>query len=382
MKKYAAILVVLFASIVFSGCAKDSPTDVQTSTVLSSPWPANAASGISTSFTLSWSCSGPAGDARTYDVYLGADNPPDSLIAAGLSATTLSCAGLANSTAYYWKVNSKNGKGAVTNGSVWSFITGSGVVSPGMVAVAGGTFRAYITWVTISSFKIDRYEVTYALWTEVRNWALTNGYSDLVAGQDGYNPSGSDNPATMVNWYDAVKWCNARSEKAGLVPVYYTDNTQSAVYRTGELDINIDAVNWDANGYRLPTEAEWEFAARGGNATQGYTYSGSNIIDNVAWYSGNSGNATHTVGMKSANELGIYDMSGNVWEWCWDWWDPAYPSGGTTDPKGPATTQTFRLTRFGSVFDDEINCHVITRGYDANGSGHRGVAAGFRCVQD
>jgi formylglycine-generating enzyme required for sulfatase activity len=185
----------------------------------------------------------------------------------------------------------------------------------------------------------------------------------------------------MVSWYDVIKWCNARSEKDGLTPVYYTDGTQSTIYKTGQININIDAVKWTSNGYRLPTECEWEFAARGGNLTHNYTYSGSNTIDDVAWYRNNSGNSTHTVGQKSANELGIYDMSGNVWDWCWDWWGSAYPSGGTTDPKGSSTTQTYRLMRGGCFFVDyESYCRIGARGN--YGPNFRVIYFGFRCVQD
>jgi len=260
-----------------------------------------------------------------------------------------------------------------------SFRSSSSPTSQDMVSVAGGTFTTGSTPVTITSFKIDKYEVTYALWTDVKNWALTHGYTDLVAGQNGYDPVGSNNPVTNVNWYDIVKWCNARSEKDGLTPVYYTDNTQSTIYRTGQININLDAVKWNVNGCRLPTETEWEFAARGGNSTQGYTYSGSNTVDNVAWYLSNSGSRTHSAGQKSANELGIYDMSGNVWEWCWDWYSSTYPSG-TIDPKGPSTSQSYRLLRGGSFDGDENGCRVVDRVY-GEGVPSTSYLVGFRCAQ-
>jgi formylglycine-generating enzyme required for sulfatase activity len=106
--------------------------------------------------------------------------------------------------------------------------------------------------------------------------------------------------------------------------------------------------NWTANGYRLPTEAEWHFAAIGGNQTHNYTHSGSNDIDEVAWYSGNSGWTTHTVGTKASNELGTYDMSGNVWEWVWDIYG-IYPVGAQTNPHG-ALNGGSRVIRGGSWY--------------------------------
>jgi formylglycine-generating enzyme len=284
----------------------------------------------------------------------------DSLVVSGSSIATTVFKGLPNIT-----------------GS--SLNLGNLVVVQGMVAVAGGTFTAGSTLVTISSFSIDKYEITYELWTDVRNWGLIHGYTDLPIGRNGYNPVGTNNPVTEVNWYDIVKWCNARSEKDGLTPVYYTNSTQTTVYRTGETAINSDAAKWSANGYRLPTEAEWEFAARGGTQNHSYTYSGSNTVGDVAWYSANSGTTAHPVGQKTANELGIFDMSGNVWEWCWDWYGSEYPSGGTADPKGPSTTQSYRLLLGGSFVDLEYYCRVGYRlrfnPLDRSGSD------GFRCVQ-
>ncbi len=273
---------------------------------------------------------------------------------------------------------------AGTDSGVWRRLLSEMNPSPSsdslLVPVAGGTFTAGTTPVTISSFKMDKYEVTFELWTEVRTWALTHGYTDLVAGMNGYNPVGANNPVDSVNWYDVVKWCNARSEKDGLTPVYYSRSAQDTVYRTGDLNINVDAVKWTANGYRLPTEAEWEFAAKGGSQSKGFTFSGSNTIGDVAWYGTNSGGATHIVGTKQPNELGIYDMSGNVFEWCWDWFSMEYPSG-LTDPKGPSTTQSYRLYRGGNfgVRDFVI---IFSVGFRLSSNPtNRDNVSGFRCVQ-
>ena len=178
-------------------------------------------------------------------------------------------------------------------------------VSFEMVRVEGGTFRMGATaeqedeaWddempvhsVTLSSYYIGKTEVTQALWQAVM----------------GSNPSrsrGADLPVENVSWDDCQEFIRKLNALTG-------------------------------QNFRLPTEAEWEFACRGGNNSRGYKYSGSNYIDNVAWYDGNSGDKTHPVATKLPNELGIYDMSGNVWEWCSDWWGD-YSSGAQTNPKGP-----------------------------------------------
>ncbi|GEM_PF-415338 len=202
-----------------------------------------------------------------------------------------------------------------------------------LVLVLGGTFRNtrssyYGKNVTVSDFYIGRYEVTQKEWVEVM----------------GSNPSkfkGDDLPVEMVSWYDCIEYCNAKSIKEGLEPYYNIDKDNRDVKNIDDEDDLkwTVTINAGANGYRLPTEIEWEYAAGGGQLSKSYKYSGSNELDEVGWYWQNSGdeylkgfwnwpaiqnnkNRTQPVGRKNPNELGLYDMSGNVREWCWDWyWD-------------------------------------------------------------
>ncbi len=262
------------------------------------------------------------------------------------------------------------------------------VVDQGMVRVDGGYFimgsalgdanEKPIHSVTVGAFSMDKYEITFEKWTEVRKWAAAHGYTDLPAGRNGFNPVTENNPVTEVNWYDVVKWCNARSEKDGFSPVYYTNSTHTTVYRTGEHAIAAEAVHWTANGYRLPTEAEWEYAARGGTRPVNMPYSGDSSIAIVAWYHVTSGNVTHHVGTRSPNVFGVYDMSGNAAEWCWDWYG-AYTSDSQSDPKGPAVG-SYHLLRGGSFNTNDFSCRIFYRNYSY--PTYRYYNLGFRCVQD
>jgi formylglycine-generating enzyme required for sulfatase activity len=218
---------------------------------------------------------------------------------------------------------------------------------PEMVSVQGGTFMMGSPTsesgrssnegpqhqVTVSSFRIGKYEVTQGQWEEV-----------MGRNPSGFN-KGSNYPVENVSHNDIETYLQKLNAATG-------------------------------KQYRLPTEAEWEYAARGGNQGNGYLYSGSNILGNVAWHGSNSGNSTHPVGQKSPNELGIYDMCGNVFEWCSDWYG-IYPSSPQTNPTG-ASPDAYRMLRGGSWFDDPVNCRVA---YRRNATpDYHDIDMGFRVV--
>ncbi len=223
--------------------------------------------------------------------------------------------------------------------------------------------------VTVSAFYLDKYEVSKALWDEVKAYADGSGYTFSNSGSG----VGVNHPVNRVNWYDCVKWCNARSEKEGLAPVYYTDAGFTTVYKTGEGAAPF--ANWAVNGFRLPTEAEWEKAARGttdntypwGNSIGGedanYRGSGDPFDEGttpVGYYDGGQVPA----GEDRANGYGLYDMAGNVWEWCWDWYDGNwYDNTGATTPdtRGPNTASGARVLRGGSWFSSTIDLRCANR---------------------
>ena len=224
----------------------------------------------------------------------------------------------------------------------WIFIMGDG---------KDGLNDARPHKVILLPFKIAQHEVSLKLWENVRVWGLGNGYSDLPVG----NGKAHNHPVYGISWGDAVKWCNALSEKEGLTPCYYAENIKLVVARKGMVDIGNKHVNWAADGYRLPTEAEWEFSARGGLSDKRFPW-GDEITHEQANYHGSSlfeydksnhkGTATAlvsstpytaAVGSFRPNGFGLYDMAGNVAEWCWDFFDPSYGASASLldNPHGP-----------------------------------------------
>lgn len=251
------------------------------------------------------------------------------------------------------------------------------------------------TNVYLSSFYMDTNLVSFSLWENTYNWATNHGYSFATSGLD--QMTTTDQPVQTLDWFDAVKWCNARSQQAGLTPVYYSDAGLTQIYTNAEAT---PYANWTADGYRLPTEAEWEKAARGGLSEQRFPW-GNTISETQANYYGdttyiydlgpdgfnavgtnaNPTSFTYTspVGSFPANGYGLYDMSGNLWQWCWDWYAAPYVGG--YDPHGPATgIDNLKVVRGGSWLYDASNARCAFR--NSNTATLHANTLGFRCVRN
>ena len=263
------------------------------------------------------------------------------------------------------------------------------VLVPGtMVAVQGGTFSMGDSYdegnveerpvhtVTVDGFQIGKYEVTQA------EWAIHMDDANYDFG------TGTNHPVYGVSWFQIIKYCNLKSIAENLTPCYViqgstlpSDWPVPPIYADSPTFGVWDAVewNWSADGYRLPTEAEWEYAARGGlDSADDYRYSGSGTIDAVAWYGDNAPTACKIVGGKLPNQLGLYDMSGNVYEFCWDRFADDYYTtcndlGTVANPIGTAAGD-MRVVRGGARSDAAANCRVAGRfrDYPVSGFSHTG----------
>jgi formylglycine-generating enzyme required for sulfatase activity len=221
--------------------------------------------------------------------------------------------------------------------------------------------------VSLAPLLIGKTEVNQDLWQEVM----------------GFNPSvrtDARQPVTNVSWYQVLEFCNQLSLRDGLSPCYTINKSFPDANNISNFDSLRYSVscNWDASGYRLPTEAEWEYAAKCGDSYNKLKFSGSNRINEVAWYLGNSGDRVQACAQKKANAFGLYDMSGNVFEWCWDYWGP-YNDEAVSNPKG-AKSGAYRVIRGGSWQSEPDMCNPTYRG--GNDAADSSNDLGFRIVRN
>lgn len=235
---------------------------------------------------------------------------------------------------------------------------------------------------SISEFRMSRHEITRAQFKAI----MGDDPADV------YESSGTNDPVQMINWYHAVTFCNKLSLAEKLTPVYQVSGVDfktisfSDIPTSSSSDWNNVTCDWSADGYRLPTEMEWMWAAMGAQNDR-YKYFSDDglevLIDDFAWHKGNSrtenGQKTHPVGMKQANELGLFDLFGNVSEWCWDWHEAPFPEGNLTDYRG-AEAGEYRVAQGGSFSSIPLDMTILRR-FTSSEPSNQSVETGFRVVR-
>jgi formylglycine-generating enzyme required for sulfatase activity len=375
MKKFITCFSFLTLSIVFWGCP-EKITSVElppSRPILDIPGDGVSAQSITP--ILYWQ---PSINAVSYSLQVWNSSTFSNIVfsQSGLKVTNQRISGLSKNSKYFWRVNSSNNWGTSNWSDTREFTTSSSGLTGDieMISVTGGTFQMGDNFnsgysdelpvhsVTLSSYKISKTEITQKQWVNVMG---TNPSYN--------NYSNSNLPVENMTWFEAISFCNKLSFADNRVPCYSIDgNMCPESWTSGTIQLNKSA-----NGFRLPTEAEWEFAARSGG--QVICYSGTtyySLYTYYAWYYNNSNNRTNLVATKLSNGLGIYDMSGNVWEWCWDWYG-SYSSDYVNNPNGP-TSGTERVIRGGAYFNSAIGA-AFRQVYTPN-SASTGI--GLRVVQN